>query len=148
MRSTETLIPSLFAAYGLAAKLDEHRLIAQWGQIVGPQIALHTTPREIRGRTLWVVVDSSTWLHELTLLKPLLLEKLVPVAGKAAVQDVRFVIDEVPAPESPPERRLPQSTVLDPEAEAALDRAVSVIADAELRESARRLLRKAGASSP
>lgn len=145
MIGTDRLVPELFNSYGLAAKLDEHRLIAQWGQIVGPQIALHAMPREVRGRTLWVVVDSSTWLHELTLLKPLLLEKLVPVAGKAAVRDVRFVIGEVPEPEPPAEARPAQRPRLDPEAEAAVDRAVSVIADAELRESARRLLRKAGA---
>jgi hypothetical protein len=143
MRATDTLIPSLFAAYGLAAKLDEHRLIAAWPRVVGPQIAAHTAPREVRAKTLWVVVDSSTWLHELTLFKPLLLEKLAPHAGKAVVRDVRFVIGEVqPTPRG--DQETPQApTPLTPDDEAAVDRMVSAITDADVRESARRLLRKA-----
>jgi hypothetical protein len=147
MRSTDSLIPALFASFGLSAKLDEHRLMAEWSQLVGAQIAAHTMPREVRGRTLWVVVDSSTWLHELTLLKPLLLAKIAPRAGKADVRDVRFVVGEVSAPEGASAPRPPPSKAsrLAPEAEAAVDHAVSALADEELRESARRLLRKAAA---
>jgi hypothetical protein len=144
MRSTDSLIPALFASFGLSAKLDEHRLMAEWSQLVGAQIATHTMPREVRGRTLWVVVDSSTWLHELTLLKPLLLAKIAPRAGKADVRDVRFVIGEVSAPEGAAAPRPPsKASRLAPEAEAAVDHAVSALADEDLRESARRLLRRA-----
>ncbi len=146
MRSTDSLIPALFASFGLSAKLDEHRLMAEWSQLVGAQIAAHAMPREVRGRTLWVVVDSSTWLHELTLLKPLLLAKIAPRVGKADVRDVRFVIGEVSAPEGASAPRPPsKASHLPPEAEAAVDHAVSALADEDLRESARRLLRRAAA---
>jgi hypothetical protein len=140
------LIPSLFRSFGLTAKLDEHRLIADWARIVGPQIASHAAPREVRGKTLWVVVDSSTWLHELTLFKPLLLRKIGPYAGTAQIQDVRFVIGEVPALETVGERHARKAAPLPPEDEAAVNRAVSALHDEDLRESARRLLRKAAAS--
>jgi hypothetical protein len=139
------LLSSLFASFGLSAKLDEHRLIEDWPRIVGPQIAAHTRAQEVRGKTLWVVVDSSTWLHELTLLKPLLLAKLAPHTGKAVVQDVGFVIGEV----SPPAKAtaVPAATVsfVTPESDAAVDDAVSALTDSELRESLRRLLRKIAA---
>lgn len=145
MRSTDTLIPSLFASFGLTAKLDEHRLIADWPRIVGPQIAAHATPQDLRGKTLWIVVDSSTWLHELTLLKPLLLKKIAPHTGKADVRDVRFVIGEVSAPEDVSAHRPPEVPRLAPEDAAAVDHAVSVLADADLRESVRRFLQRAAA---
>jgi hypothetical protein len=146
MRATDTLIPSLFAAFGLTAKLDEHRLISAWPRIVGPQIAAHTAPREVRAKTLWVVVDSSTWLHELTLLKPLLLEKLAPHAGRAVVRDVRFVIGEIPEPArtDPPASPAPEG--LTPDEESAVDQSVSAISDPDIRESARRLLRRAAST--
>jgi hypothetical protein len=147
MRATDTLIPSLFAAFGLAAKLDEHRLMAAWPRIVGPQIASHTAPKEVRAKTLWVVVDSSTWLHELTLLKPLLLEKLAPHAGKAVVRDVRFVIGEVPRVPVGDHEAAPAAAPLTPDEDEAVNRTVSAITDPDVRESARRLLRKA-ASAP
>jgi hypothetical protein len=146
MRATDTLIPSLFAAYGITAKLDEHRLLAAWPRVVGPQIAAHTVPREVRAKTLWVVVDSSTWLHELTLLKPLLLEKLIPHAGTAVVRDVRFVIGEIPPAPRGDQDSSRATTPLTPDEEAAVDRTVSTISDPDIRESARRLLRKAATS--
>jgi len=145
VRSTEALIPSLFASFGLTAKLDEHRLIAAWPRIVGPQIAAHASPRDVRAKTLWVVVDSSTWLHQLTLLKPLLLAKLGPHTGKAEVRDVRFVIGDVSASADATDARPPTARFLPPEDEAAVDHAVSALSDAEVRESLRRLLRKAAA---
>lgn len=147
MRSTDTLIPSLFAAFGLTAKLDEHRLITAWPRIVGPQIAAHTAPKEVRAKTLWVTVDSSTWLHELTLLKPLLLEKLALHAGKAVVRDVRFVIGEVHRAPVGDHEVEPETAPLTPDVDEAIDRTVSAITDPDVRESARRLLRKA-ASAP
>jgi predicted nucleic acid-binding Zn ribbon protein len=148
MRATDTLIPSLFAAFGFTAKLDEHRLIAAWPRLVGPQIAGHTTPREVRAKTLWVVVDSSTWLHELTLLKPLLLEKLAPHAGKAVVRDLRFVIGEIPEATSADQPAPHAPARLTPEDEFAVDQVVASIADPDLRESARRLLRRSATSRP
>lgn len=148
MRSTEILIPSLFRSFGLTAKLDEHRLMADWAGIVGPQIASHATPRDVRGKVLWVVVDSSTWLHELTLLKPLLLEKIGPHVRTATIQDVRFVIGEVRVLEPVPTGRQAPVAPLPPEDEAAVERAVSELADSEIRESARRLLRTAAAVHP
>lgn len=144
LRPTDTLLSSLFASFGLSAKLDEYRLIADWPQIVGPQIAAHTKAQEVRGRTLWVAVDSSTWLHELTLLKPLLLAKLAPHTGKAVVQDVRFVIGEVSSPAGSKAVPAAASPVA-PETEAAVNDAVSGLTDTELRESLRRLLRKIAA---
>ncbi len=148
MRSIESLIPSLFRSFGLTAKLDEHRLMADWARIVGPQIAAHASPREVRGRTLWVAVDSSTWLHELTLFKPLLVEKVRARAGTARIQDVRFVIGEVAKPAVVDQREARQDAPLGPDDEAAVDRAVSALADADLQASARRLLRKAASSPP
>jgi hypothetical protein len=145
VRLTESLIPSLFASFGLTAKLDEHRLIAAWPKVVGPQIAAHATPRDVRGKTLWVVVDSSTWLHQLTLLKPQLLAKLRPHTGKADIRDVRFVIGDVPVSADVNAARPPMATPLTPEDEAAVDHAVSALPDTEIRESLRRLLRRAAA---
>jgi hypothetical protein len=147
MRATNTLIPSLFASFGLSAKLDEHRLISSWPQVVGPQIASHTAAKEVRAKTLWVVVDSSTWLHELTLLKPLLLEKLAPHAGKAVVRDVRFVIGEIQPAQRGDQDSASAAHPLTAADEDDVDRTVSAITDQDLRESARRLLRKAASAS-
>jgi hypothetical protein len=133
------LIPALLKAYGLESKLAEHRLILAWPQVVGPQIAAHAAPIEIRGKTLRVVVDSSPWLHELTLLKPLLLGKLARHAEGALVQDVRFVIGELPARSSTAAADPTPHRTLSEEEVAQVDAAVNALTDPAIRESARRL---------
>lgn len=142
MHGTDRLIERLFASFGLAAKLEEHRIIAAWPEIAGPQIAAHAAATEIRAHTLRVAVDSSPWLHELSLLKPVLLSKLERFAGRRLVHDVLFVIGEVPSRHSgEPKARTPR--ILSAEEEAQIAEAVASLNDPELRAAAERLLRRA-----
>lgn len=142
MIPTDRLISDLFARHGLTAKLEEHRLIAAWPTIVGPQIAAHAVPTEIRSQTLRVSVDSSPWLHELSLLKPVLLTKLERFAGRRVVRDVLFVIGEVPrGATTGPAPKPPRSLSVDEERQVA--ETVGALKDPELRTVAERLLRRA-----
>ncbi len=142
MHGTDRLIEQLFASHGLAAKLEEHRIVAAWPEIAGPQIAAHAAATEIRAHTLRVAVDSSPWLHELSLLKPALLRKLERFAGRRVVNDVLFVIGEVPSrpPDGP---KAKTSRRLSAEEENQIAEAVSPLKDPELRATAERLLRLA-----
>ncbi|MEO5658062.1 MAG: DUF721 domain-containing protein [Nitrospiria bacterium] len=141
MHGTDRLIEHLFASYGLAAKLEEHRIIAAWPEIVGPQIAAHAAATEIRAHTLRVAVDSSPWLHELSLLKPVLLRKLDQFAGRRLVHDVLFVIGEVPS-RRPGEPTARSPRILSPEEADQIAEAVASLNDPELRATAERLLRR------
>ena len=142
MVGTDRLIQHLLTSYGLTSKVAEYRLIAAWPEIVGPQIAAHTNPTEIRAKTLRVIVDGSPWLHELTLLKPVLLDKLARQGDRSLVCDVLFTIGDLPprkrSTAAPPPRR-----PLTDEDEALVNASVSTLTDVETRESARRLLTRA-----
>ncbi len=142
MTGTDRLIQHLLTSYGLTSKVAEHRLIAAWPEIVGPQIAAHANPTEIRAKTLRVVVDSSPWLHELTLLKPVLLDKLARHAEHSLVCDVLFTIGDVPPRERPTAGPTPLRP-LTAEEEALVNDSVATLTDVETRESARRLLTRA-----
>jgi len=135
---TDRLIPDLLRAYGLDFKLEEYRLIQAWPDIVGPQIAAHTLPAEVRAKTLWVVVDSSPWLHELTLLKPVLIDKLARWGGRALIHDVRFRIGDVPRVERPRPSEAPP-TALNPTDAALLEDVLAPLSDPDLKASVRRL---------
>ena len=60
-----------------ALNLDESFVVKpiweQWTQIVGPDIARRTEPLYVRGRTLIVACEHSTWMNELTHQKQALL---------------------------------------------------------------------------
>lgn len=146
MDGTTQLIPKLLKSYGLESKLEEYRLIQAWPEIVGPQIAAHAVPTEVRAKTLWVAVDSSPWLHELTLLKPVLIEKLTQRGGGGLIRDVRFHIGEVPAvePSLPSE---PKPVPLSPSDAALLDNVLEALTDPDLKTSVRRLFVRAGTTT-
>jgi hypothetical protein len=77
----------------------------------------------------------------------LLLEKLAPHAGKAVVRDVRFVIGEIQPAQRGDQDSASAAHPLTAADEDDVDRTVSAITDQDLRESARRLLRKAASAS-
>ncbi len=143
MIGTHRLVEDLFKARGLESKLVEHRLMQAWPQIVGPQIAAHAAPTEVRANTLRVVVDSSTWLHELTLLKPILIEKLRRSSGGAIVHDVLFTIGEPPSVSRPQPPPAPRREPIRPADQALLDAALAPLDDPVLKDSARRLVLRA-----
>ena len=143
MIGTHRLVEDLFKAHGLESKLVEHRLMQAWPQIVGPQIAAHAAPTEVRANTLRVVVDSSTWLHELTLLKPILIEKLRRSAGGAIVRDVLFTIGNPPAAARPQPPSEPLREPIQPADQALLDAALAPLDDPVLKDSVRRLILRA-----
>ena len=143
MIGTHRLVEDLFKARGLESKLVEHRLMQAWPQIVGPQIAAHAAPTEVRANTLRVVVDSSTWLHELTLLKPILIEKLRRSTGGAIVRDVLFTIGDPPPVSRPQPPPAPTRAQIQPADQALLDAALAPLDDPVLRDSARRLVLRA-----
>lgn len=62
--------------YGLETRLLEYNLRRQWKGIVGEAIAAHTLPAGIQQRRLYLWVDGTNWLDQLTLLKPILLKKI------------------------------------------------------------------------
>jgi len=140
---THRLVEDLFKALGLESKLVEHRLMQAWPQIVGPQIAAHAAPTEVRANTLRVVVDSSTWLHELTLLKPILIEKLRRSSGGAIVRDVLFTIGNPPAASNPQPPSTPPREPIGPADQALLDAALAPLDDPVLKDSVRRLILRA-----
>jgi hypothetical protein len=70
------ILSRLIRSYGLETKLLEYNLRRQWKGIVGAGIAEHTIPARIQQRRLYLWVDSTNWLGQLTLLKPILIQKI------------------------------------------------------------------------
>ena len=61
---------------GWRAPLAEADLLVRWREVVGDQIADHTTPLGIVDETLTIVTDSSAWATQLRLMRHEVLVKL------------------------------------------------------------------------
>jgi len=72
--------------------LVHYPIWAEWSAIVGPTIAAHARPAQLRRGILVVAVDGPEWMHELRYLKDDLCEKLNARLGATAVRDLYFVL--------------------------------------------------------
>lgn len=76
-----TPLEEALAAYlkdkGMRRRLDQASVLAEWPELVGPQIASVTTPIMVsQDGKLFVRVASSAWMQELQLMSPDILRKL------------------------------------------------------------------------
>ncbi len=83
-------LSSVLQRYGAAKEIREHRILIHWKDVVGPRVAAHTTPDALSKGVLWVRVDSSPWMHQLSFLKEEILAKANELCGEALVREVRF----------------------------------------------------------
>jgi predicted nucleic acid-binding Zn ribbon protein len=72
---------------GVRASTLDH-VFSGWDELVGPQLAAHTTPLSLRATTLVVGVDEPAWATQLRLMSGSLLARLADVAGPGAVTSV------------------------------------------------------------
>ena len=106
MNSLSGVLEQVMKGLSLDKALLQAQILRRWDAVVGPSIAAHAQPEELRASKLYVRVDSSPWLQELTLLKPSLLKKLNTALGKEVVGDLvlRLGFSSL-APVPPPPRQ-------------------------------------------
>ena len=88
----EALLKKVMKDLGKKGKLTEEDVIAIWGKEVGSEAAKRTRPTSIRKGTLFVTVDDSSWMYELTLKKRDLVKELAGKFKGRKVKDIRFRI--------------------------------------------------------
>lgn len=142
--SAGDLIQQVLQQRGMEGKVEEYRAWQVWDEVVGPQIARRARPIRIRDGVLEVRVDQPVWMQQLQLLKPRILTRLNQALGKELLRDLflrRGAIDQAPtaAPEPPPAWL--QIKLSDAEKQE-IEVSVASIADPELRDSLRALLRR------
>ena len=105
--SLSSILEGVARRLGLESKLLENRLRRDWVSIVGEPIASNTWPDQIRYKKLYLLVHNSVWLHQLTFLKPTLIQKLNGAAGGELVTEIVLRVGEIPlrtaaSPTTPP----------------------------------------------
>ena len=133
--SVSSVLEGLARRLGLESKLLESRLRRDWVSIVGEPIASNTWPDQIRYKKLYLLVHNSVWLHQLTFLKPTLIQKLNGVAGGELVTDIVLRVGEIPlrtaaSPTTPP---IDGDVIVSEVALAEVSSHVSAIQDPDLR---------------
>jgi hypothetical protein len=129
--------------HGITEQVRAGRVVTEWTELVGPKIAQRTRPDGIVDRILWVEVATSSWLHELNLLRPQLTRGLLERLGDPPLFDelrlrltgrtrrAPVALRSAPRP-APPPRPMPAPAT--GPARERIVREVARVDDAELRE--------------
>ncbi|HET6613248.1 MAG TPA: DUF721 domain-containing protein [Kofleriaceae bacterium] len=135
------LVAAVLARHGIIRDLREHRVFVEWATIVGPRIARRTWPERMEGKTLWVAVESSPWLAELSFLTGDLAARVNRhIGGEPVCSEIKLALaghrQKVPEPVArkrrPPSPR-PLSAATESQLVAITDEAAA-IEDPELRD--------------
>ena len=84
------VIREMLSQYRLEGKLSQARLIEAWPEVTGPMIAKHTRDIYIKGRTLYVKVDSPALKNELSYSRSQILSSLNETVGEEIVTEIVF----------------------------------------------------------
>lgn len=90
--SVGQVMPRLLRRLKLDGRIREERGVLGWREAVGETVARRTETLAIRRGTLWVAVESSVWLNELSARRKEILDRLAAHAGHGTIRDVRFVM--------------------------------------------------------
>lgn len=72
--------------------LVHYPIWAEWTATVGPTLAAHARPAQLRRGVLVIAVDGPEWMHELQYMKRELCTKLNARLGSTVVRDVYLVL--------------------------------------------------------
>ena len=137
-----TILSSVAKQLGLETRLVEVRIQQQWPALVGEPIGSHTWPVQIRFHKLYLLVENSVWLQQLTFLKPALLAKLNAEAGSELLTDIVLRVGDIPSqqPEPAPTTPAPQKAAASDQELAEFAAHASAIQDPGIRQRFREVI--------
>lgn len=135
-------IEKILADRGWGAKLKEYRVFSLWAKAVGPGIARHSQPASIRGRRLTVIVDSSAWMQQLSLLKPDIVAKVNDRLGPDGIESITLKLGELERPAGPAEAEQAPAGTVTAEERRRIEDALADIKEPSAKDAFRAVMEK------
>ncbi len=132
----------ILKARGMQSRLHEYRIFSEWERTVGQAIARHARPVALRGGKLALVVDSPAWMQQLSLMKPVIIEKLNAGPGRKTIRDITLKLGEIASADGPTSEERATQPVLTAEDRKRIEQYLQAIDDSETREMVRRVIEK------
>jgi len=93
--SVGEVLERLFNKLSLDKKLKEVNALKLWEEVTGEKISQHSLPLFVRKGNLFVRVDNSGWLTQLTYLKHKIISELNERLGGESIKNIYFRLGEV-----------------------------------------------------
>jgi len=87
----------LLSKFSWDSDLAKAELFTSWGEVVGEQNALNSTPEELQNGMLLVRCKSTAWATQLRLMQNQILERITSEFPEVGVRELRFVGPDAPS---------------------------------------------------
>lgn len=84
------VLDELIKSYRWGGKISELRIKESWTKVVGKMIDRHTTHMQVKGKILYVNLDSSALRNELMMARSKIVESVNKEVGKKVIDDIVF----------------------------------------------------------
>jgi predicted nucleic acid-binding Zn ribbon protein len=135
-------LKTLLRANGLDSRVTEYGIMKHWEKSVGTGIACHARPEAVRGKKLFLTVDSPAWMQQLSLLKPEIIEKVNRTLQKNLIKEITLRLGEIPSAEKTTTEQPGPAPELTTEESGKIEQYVREINDPPIRDALRRLIEK------
>jgi len=135
-----TTLKQLLKKLGVDFILKRHHLWTCWEKVVGEKIAAHTHPDFISGKSLFIIVDHPTWMHQLNFLKEQLISNINREISTQPISEIRFRLGILPDRTPPPPQKEEEIFHISPADRRQMEASLQKIASPELRETVRRVM--------
>ena len=105
------VLERVFNKLSIDKKLKELKALKLWEEVTGEKISRHSFPLFVRKGNLFVRVDSSGWLTQLTYLKPEIISRLNERLREGSIKNIYFRLGEVKK-EKKGETKAPQVRII------------------------------------
>ncbi len=82
------VLKEMVETYRLRSKLNQTKIKSLWAELMGPSISRHTTDISIRGKKLYVSINSSSLKQELSMGKQKILDIINEQLGEEYIKEV------------------------------------------------------------
>jgi len=89
------ILEEVLSRLGIDNKIKQLRILKHWKEIVGKTLARHSCPVTVRKGNLFVKVDSSGWLAQITYFKEKIISELNRKAGSEVIRDIYLSLGKV-----------------------------------------------------
>ena len=90
-----SILDRVFKNLDIDKKMKRLEALNRWREVVGDKINSHTRPLSIRKNSLFVLVDSSSWLAQLTYLRHKIISEFHHRYGEGVIENIYFRLGEV-----------------------------------------------------
>jgi len=95
LQDLKSLLHSIVSGMEGAPLQEQLRIRDMWEAVVGPHIAKKASPEGVKNGILFVSVENSVWMQELTFMKQQILERLTQSCESSGVKDIRFKLGKI-----------------------------------------------------